>query len=205
MRTFVTLASNIISLLSFFACITAESNSSCLTETVAMFKDSGKDALSGAYESWFSNFSSLCELGTMSKICKFYEIIPKPNRKMQAYSTVEEVPQALPKNLTFDGVIDLSSLTIGTIKDACTNAAGKMCDVTVNTTVTGAFSGYSLWISMMTVGLPVCLASSCEEADLSAVFGPVIDSQMAWINSALDSLNIWNGTFTYDYLNGTCT
>eukprot|EP00590_Aulacoseira_subarctica_P012545 CAMPEP_0172425960 /NCGR_PEP_ID=MMETSP1064-20121228/35094_1 /TAXON_ID=202472 /ORGANISM="Aulacoseira subarctica , Strain CCAP 1002/5" /LENGTH=249 /DNA_ID=CAMNT_0013169275 /DNA_START=75 /DNA_END=824 /DNA_ORIENTATION=+ len=245
-RIFVNFAANIIVLISFFACITAESNSSCLTETLALFKDSGKSTLSGAYESYFSNFSTLCELQKMSKVCNFTSLSDTLGKATSAVSgatsavsgaasaisgifgtgggrrlltfdsalnslkdtvtnyTTEGL-QGLTKGLTYNGVIDLSSTDIGTVKDACTNAAGKMCYATVNTNVTGTYSLLPMSISFTTVGLPVCLASSCKEADLIAVFGPVIDSQMAYINSTLASLNIKSGTFTYTYLNGTCT
>ena len=238
-RIFVTFAANIFILISSFASITAESNSSCLNETLALFQDSRKGALSGAYESYFSNFSTICDLETMSKVCNFTTLsdtVGKAtsavsgavstisglfgfggNRRLQTVDSVlnslkdtvanstTEVLQGLTKGLTYNGVIDLSSTNDGTVKDACTNASGKMCYATVNTNVTGTYMLLPMSISFTAVGLPLCLASSCDVADLNTIFGPVIDSQAAYINSTLASLNVQSGTFTYEYLNGTCT
>jgi len=251
MPRFVTFAANIITFLSVSSmfCVSAETSSTCINETLALFQDSGKGTLSGAYEAYFSNFSSICELETFSSVCNFTSLTDtvekatseinnvvngiasgissffsgtagNRNRKVLDSSLFDTITQGvnsvtetvtqgvnsnlLNEGLVYDGVMDLSRTDIVTIKDACAKESGKMCYVTVNTIVTGTFFTYPINITLMTVGLPACLGTSCEIADLSGVIGPIVDSQAAFINSTLESLNIQSGAFTQKYLNVTC-
>jgi hypothetical protein len=148
--------------------------STCWNEIDSLYSAPGSStALAEAFMNYTYTVSEMCStVETVSEVCILTEF------KMNA------------NGLEYEGSVDYTSTfeesSFGTLKEACSAAAGKLCYSNLDMNFTATYLGTQVDVVSKLISMPFCYGKSCSSTDLIE------------LNNYLES-NLMNTTIGVDY------